>query len=141
MWGNPNEASTKKHEETMYKQLWNFIMMYGDYDSLLIPLSPPHNNAISMTGKSIEIFLLYKHQKAGKPLPDPSTLEPVKDIFGKPFVCNGTWRAPDSNKIFNVAIANLPITQKEYIMRLAKISLQFMKMTSTRSVFVILAVP
>ena len=34
-WGNrPNEASTKKHAETMYKQLWNFIMMYGDYDSL-----------------------------------------------------------------------------------------------------------
>ena len=39
-WGDrPNEALTKKHAETMYKQLWNFIMMYGDYDSLLILLS------------------------------------------------------------------------------------------------------
>ena len=107
-WGNrPNEASTKKHAETMYKQLWNFIMMYGDYDSLLILLSPPPNNVISMTAKSIELFLLYKHQKAGTPLLDPSTQEPVNDIFGKPFVCDGTWRAPDSNKIFNAAIANL----------------------------------
>ena len=107
-WGNrPNEASTKKHAETMYKQLWNFIMMYGDYDSLLILPSPPPNNVISMTAKSIELFLLYKRQKAGTPLLDPSTQEPVNDIFGKPFVCDGTWRAPDSNKIFNAAIANL----------------------------------
>ena len=107
-WGNrPNEASTKKHAETMYKQLWNFIMMYGDYDSLLILLSPPPNNVISMTAKSIELFLLYKRQKAGTPLLDPSTQEPVNDIFGKAFVCDGTWRAPDSNKIFNAAIANL----------------------------------
>ena len=93
--------------ETMYKHLWNFIMMYGDYDSLLILLSPPPNNVISMTAKSIELFLLYNHQKAGTPLLDPSTQEPVKDIFGKPFVCDGTWRAPDSNKIFNAAIASL----------------------------------
>ena len=109
-WGNrPNEASTKKRAETMYsyKQLWNFIMMYGDYDSLLILLSPPPNNVISMTAKSIELFLLYKCQKAGTPLLDPSTQEPVNDIFGKPFVCDGRWRAPDSNKIFNAAIANL----------------------------------
>ena len=65
-WGNrPNEALTKKRAETMYKQLWNFIMMYGDYDSLLILLSPPPNNVISMTAKSIELILLYKHQKQG----------------------------------------------------------------------------
>ena len=82
-------------------------MMYGDYDSLLILLSPPPNNVISMTAKSIELFLLYKCQKAGTPLLDPSTQEPVNDIFGKPFVCDGTWRALDPNKIFNAAIANL----------------------------------
>ena len=85
-WGNrPNEALTKKHAETMYKQLWNFIQMYGDYDSLLILLSPPPNNIISMAAKSIELFLLYKCQKAGTPLLDPSTQEPVNDIFGKRF--------------------------------------------------------
>ena len=39
-------------------------MMYGDYDSLLILLSPPPNNVISMTAKSIELYLLYKRQKA-----------------------------------------------------------------------------
>ena len=82
-------------------------MMYGDYDSLLILLSPPPNNVISMTAISIELFLLYKSQKAGTPPLDLSTQEPVNDIFGKPFVCDGTWRAPDSNKIFNAAIANL----------------------------------
>ena len=82
-------------------------MMYGDYDSLLILLNPPPNNVISMTAKCIELFLLYKCQKAGTPILDPSTQDPVKDIFGKPFVCDGTWRAPDSNKIFNAAIANL----------------------------------
>ena len=71
-WGNrPNEASTKKHAEAMYKQLWNFIMMYGDYDSLLILLSPPPNNVISITAKSIEFFLLYKHQNTGTPVLDP----------------------------------------------------------------------
>ena len=142
-WGNrPNEASTKKLAETMYKQLWNFIMMYGDYDSLLILLSPPPNNVISMTAKSIELFLLYKCQKAGTPLLDPSTQEPVKDILGKPFVCDGTWRAPDSNKILNAAISNLQTAdnQKVYIMRLAKIALQFLKMASTKAVFIILAV-
>ena len=64
-------------------------MMYGDYDSLLILLSPPPNNVISMTGRSNELILLYNHQKAGTPLLDPSTQDPVKDIFGKPFVCDG----------------------------------------------------
>ena len=57
--------------------------------------------------QSIELFLLYKHQKAGKPLVDQSTQEPVKDIFGQPIVCDGAWRAPDSIKTFNAAIANL----------------------------------
>ena len=44
----------------------------------------------------------------------PSTQELVKDIFGKPFVCDEIWRAPDSNKIFNAANANLhaPNNQK-----------------------------
>ena len=97
----------RSKQKKLYKQLWNFIMMYGDYESLLILLCPPANNVISMTAKSIELFLLYKCQKAGTPLLDPLTKEPVKDIFGKPCVCDGTWRAPDSNKIFNPAIANL----------------------------------
>ena len=107
------ELYQKKHAETMYKQLWNFMLMYGYYDSLLILLSPPPNNVISMTAKSIELFLLYKRQKAGTPLLDPSTQEPVNDIFRKPFVCDGTWRAPDSNKIFNAAIANLDMANNQ----------------------------
>ena len=87
----------------MYKQLWNFI---GDYDSLLLLLTPPPNSVISMTAKDIKLFLLYKCQKWWTALLDPSTKEP-KDILGKPFFCDGTWRAPDSNKIFNAGIANL----------------------------------
>ena len=70
-WGNrPNEASTKMCAETMYKQSWNFIVMYGEYDSLLILLSPPPNNVIPMTAKIIELFLLYKCQKSGTLLLD-----------------------------------------------------------------------
>ena len=84
-------------------------MMYGDYDSLLILPSPPPNDVISMTAKSIEFFLLYNCQKrVGTPLQDPSTQEPVKDIFGKPFfVCDETWRVPDSSEILNAVIGNL----------------------------------
>ena len=129
----------------MYKQLWNFIMMYGDYDSLLILLSPPPNNVVSMTAKSIELFLLYKRQKAGTPLLDPSTQEPGYDIFGT-FLGNplfvmghGGLLTPTRYSIQHLQICTLPIPKKVSIMRLAKIALQFMKMTSTRGVFIILA--
>ena len=118
-------------------------MMYGDYDSLLILFSPPPNNVISMTAKSIELFLLYKHQKAGTPVLDPSTQESVKDILGNPlFVMgHGGLLTPTRFSMQQLQISTLPITKKVYIVRLAKITLQFMKMGGTRAVFVILAVP
>ena len=123
----------------MYKQLWNFIMMHGDYDSLLILLSPQPNKVISMTTKSIELFLLYKCQKAGTPLLDPQ----LKSQLGNSlFVMgHGGLLTPTRFSMQQLQIFTLPITKKVYIMRLAKIALQFMKMTSTRAVFIILAVP
>ena len=38
--------------------LWNFIILYGDYDSLLILLTLSSNIVISMIAKSIELFVL-----------------------------------------------------------------------------------
>ena len=143
-WGNrPNKTSTKLHAETMYKQLWNFIMMCGDYESLLILLSPPPNTVISMTAKSIELFLLYKCQKGVTPLLDPSTREAVKDIFGKPFLCDGTWRAPYSNKNFIAGIANLSTAnnQKGVYHEACKDCLALHENDWYKGVFVILAVP
>ena len=89
-------------------------MMYGDYDSLLILLSPPPNNVISMTGRSNELILLYNHQKAGTPLLDPSTQDPVKDIFGKPFVCDGHGGllTPIRFSMQELQICTLPITKR-----------------------------
>ena len=118
-------------------------MMHGDYDSLLILLSPPPNKVISMTTKSIELFLLYKCQKAGTPLLDPQLKSQLMTFLGNSlFVMgHGGLLTPTRFSMQQLQIFTLPITKKVYIMRLAKIALQFMKMTSTRAVFIILAVP
>ena len=139
-WGNrPNEASTKLHAETIYKQLWNFIMMCGDYDSLLILLSPPPNTVISMTAKSIELFLLYKCQKGVTPLLDPSTQEAVKDIFGKPFLCDRLL----TPITICAAIANLSTAnnQKGVYHEACQDCLALHENDWYKGVFVILAVP
>ena len=62
-------------------------------------------------------------------------------FFGKPFVCDGTWRAPDSNKIFHAAIANLHTANNQKGVYQEACKDQFMKMTGTRGVFIILAAP
>ena len=75
---------------------------------------------------------------------DPSTKDPVKDILQKPFACDGTWRAPDSNKILNAAIANLHTAnnQKGVYHEACNCSLAIHENDQyKRGVLVILAVP
>ena len=90
-------------------------MMYGDYDSLLILLSPPPNNVISMTAKTIELFLLYKHQKAGTHFLTHQLKSQLRTFFRNPlFVMGhgGLW-TPTRFSMQQLQIFTKPITKKK----------------------------
>ena len=48
-FGNRNiKPATKCNYEAAFKQLWRFCLVVGDYDSLLILMSPAQKNVVSM---------------------------------------------------------------------------------------------
>jgi len=56
----PIEAKTKRAYDGMFRQLWRYSAMKGDYESMLLLLLPPPKNAPSMRLDTVEEFVRFK---------------------------------------------------------------------------------
>lgn len=109
-FGNRNIGkNTKGNYETDFKQLWKFCLFTGDYESMLMLLSPSPKNAPSMKVETVESFLRFKRNDTGMPLKDTPDRNMLKDIFKNDIHCEGTWKAPKNTDIYCAAIVNLHI--------------------------------
>jgi hypothetical protein len=77
--------------EKWLSQLWNFLAIIGDYDSMLLLLSQPSQNSPSVNFASMQSFVLHKFNFPMQPL--MSRLnggDAVLDVFNRPVMSEGT---------------------------------------------------
>jgi len=103
----PVAENTKDNYEGNYRQLWRYCVITGNYEDMLVLLSPCPKNVPSMKLETVEGFLRFKRQQKGVQLTKVSSSDPICDVFGKLLACNGKWRAPKNADIFKAAIMGL----------------------------------
>jgi hypothetical protein len=107
----PLEAKTLINLETFLRQFWRYCIIRGDYDSILILLSPAPQNVPAMKLETVDEFLRFKRMSVNSPLTttyrSSTTNNQVKDVFGDPIFTEGGWKAPKNEMIYAAAIANL----------------------------------
>jgi hypothetical protein len=101
--------NTKGNYETDFKKLWKFCLFTGDFESVLMLLSPLSKNAPFMKIETVESFLRFKRDDAGTPLKDTPDGITTKDVFQKGTCCEGTWKAPKNTDMRCAAIVNLHV--------------------------------
>jgi hypothetical protein len=89
----PLEETTKETYEEKFRQLWKFLAIKGDYESMLMLLPTPPMHCPSMNANSLEEFFRFKRQQAGTQLKDERG-NPVQDILGNVILCDGRWKSP-----------------------------------------------
>ena len=87
------------------RQFWRFCAYIGDYDSMIILLTPATGRTPSMNNHTIEQFLRFKRRKDTALLDDGEI--PVLDIHGNQVMCEGKWNNPQKAKHFISAVNNL----------------------------------
>lgn len=78
--------------ETFLSQLWNFMAIIGDYDSMIALLSNPPKDSTcpSVNVNTLLSFVRHKTLQQMSPLTTAENEEvPVKDIFGRQILCEG----------------------------------------------------
>jgi len=104
------EQSTKVNYETNLKQLWRFCAILGDYDSMLLMVSPTPENAPAMRVETIEAFLRFKRQSSTDTDDEPHPLTTyqggsyIKDIYGTTVITEGHWKNPNQANGYSAAI-------------------------------------
>lgn len=89
----PMAASTRENYEGKFRQLWKYLAIKGDYESMLMLLVVPPQHCPSMNAHSLEEFFKFKRQAPGSPLNDVYGNQ-VYDIMGNPIMCDGRWNTP-----------------------------------------------
>lgn len=105
----PIEKNTAGNYEQMYRQLWRFLAMKGDYDSMLLLLSPPPVGVPAMNVHSVEEFLRFKRFQKDTKLRTYDDRKNVKDVLKKDMVCSGGWVAPKNADIYRAAINDIHV--------------------------------
>jgi hypothetical protein len=89
-----------------YRQLWRFLAIIGDYESMLMLHVQPTVQVPAMKIQSLQLFLKLKRQHSGSPLLDDDEM-PIYDINGKQVICDGGWKAPNKASQFQSAVSVL----------------------------------
>lgn len=100
--------TTKASYEEKFRQLWKFLAIKGDYESMLMLLVVPPPHCPSMNANSLEEFFRFKRQAAGTMLKDDSG-RPVLDIHGQTITCDGRWKSPYMDA-YKAAVSDLHAT-------------------------------
>ena len=88
--------STAQNCERYMRQLYNFLAMIGDYQSMLILLEYPPKNPPPMNPHSILLFVYHRMEAPTTPLcydHDQSKTTPLIDVFKTPILAEGSCRS------------------------------------------------
>jgi hypothetical protein len=85
----PIEPLTKSNNEIVFRTLWSFCSMIGDYESMLMLLVRPPTNVPAMRVETIDLFLRFKRQSTNSPLLFEDDETEALDIFGTPVLAEG----------------------------------------------------
>jgi hypothetical protein len=88
--------STGNKYEAYMRQLYNFLAIIGDYQSMLILLEYPPSNPPPMNPRSILLFVYHRMEFPGTPLyndHEQSKSDPLKDVFGQQVLSEGSCRS------------------------------------------------
>jgi len=92
-FGNcPIAAVTGQKYVGMFHQFWNFCALFGDYESMLMLITPaPAQQVPAMKPEILEMFLRFKMMDPDNTLQDLTGSNPVKDIKNNEILCDGKW--------------------------------------------------
>lgn len=102
----PIAEKTSFRYEQHFDQLNRFLILIGDYDSMILLLRDVPKHAPAMKIESLVCFMKYKYGAPGTPLKDIESRQ-VEDVDGNAVMCTGTWLAPKILQQFQAAISNL----------------------------------
>jgi len=120
----PIKPTTKRNYEELMRQLWRFCAIKGDYESMLIMISPTptspgttnsvanNDNVPAMKVETIEEFIRFKRKKGAIQLKRYDGTDLVKDIFGEAIITEGNWKNPNQTDIFSAAMTALHCAHK-----------------------------
>jgi hypothetical protein len=80
-----------------------FLIMIGDYESMLILQDNAPDDCISMDVNSLILFARYKRGEKGTPLTDLSG-KVINDVDGKVIKCSNDWKDPNNVDGFHSAV-------------------------------------
>lgn len=86
-------ANTQQNYERIICQFWDFLLMIGDYDSMIILLAESPPNSPSVRQKSIELFCHHRCLKTGTDLGVPDASSPSQNVTSEGTVHNNKWMA------------------------------------------------
>ena len=98
-------VTTKTNYEEQLKQLWRFCAIKGDYESMLLMITPTPPYAPSMRVETVEEFLRFKRQAKNMPLTTFDGSGTIKDIRGEIITTEGHWKAPRQAGIYSAAVS------------------------------------
>lgn len=103
----PIAANTSRLYEGQFRQFWRYCAIRGQYQPMLMLLSPAPKHVPSMELSVVEEFPRFKRLPAGTPLMSTDGSTQLKDVFGTPMTCDGGWLAPKNSEHFQAAISDI----------------------------------
>ena len=99
--------TTKENYEEHLKQLWRFCAIKGDYESMLLMITPTQKEAPSMRVETVEEYLRFKRQKKNKKLTRTDGKGDVLDILENVITAQNSWKNPRQAGIYRAAMKAL----------------------------------
>jgi hypothetical protein len=107
---NGNRKLQPKSQDTYiqhYRQLWRHLAVTGDFESMLMLVSP-EKNLPAMKVESLQSFMRKKKLPPSEMVTETEAGAPVYDCVTKaPFLCEGAWKCNMKLKQFTSAVARL----------------------------------
>ena len=109
----PLAARSVSTYEDLFKQMFAYCSMKGDYESLLMLMLPCGTDGVpSMKVSTVEEFLRLKRTAKNTELVDADG-EPVLDVLGGQIYCDGGWNAPAKANQLSTAISDMHEAHKQ----------------------------
>ena len=105
----PIADNTKTNYEGHYRQLWRYCAFIGDFESMLLLLSPAPKHVPAMNVTTVESFLRFKRLPTGTVLLTTDESSAVTDVFKNPMTCEGSWIARGNSDIYRAGISVLHV--------------------------------
>jgi hypothetical protein len=102
------KTDTITRYRSVWRSLYRFCFLVGDYESaLLLSDTKRPANPLPMKEETVRLYMQFMTKEEGSVLNNPTTLQPVTDVLGKPIKCIGRYTSPKSLAALQGAISKL----------------------------------